>query len=357
MKKIIIISIIVIGLLTVINAQGITNTLGGNTADDKFIVENKDGTDGLVVTGEGNVGIGTFDPDALLSVGNDVKNTAIYGESMLTQGRGVSGSASGERGKGVFGLATGVEGSGISGSALGEEGTGVRGYAPGLVGKGVFGQATGDEGKGVSGSASGDKGKGIYGSASGVNAFAGYFNGRGYFRNNVGIGEKDPSDKLHVNSDSGQNALRVQVDGATKLRVFSNGGTAIGANYQSTPSNGLYVHGDIKNSGGVLHTSDQRFKTDIKPIDNSLEKLKNIRGIYYNWNREQYPERDFNINKQIGVIAQEVEKEFPELVDTDNDGYKSVNYSKLTPILIEAIKELHQIVDNQQKRIEELENR
>lgn len=69
MKKIFTIIILTIGLITFANAQGITNTLGGNTAADKFIVENSDSEAGLVVTGEGNVGIGTTNPLSKLSVG------------------------------------------------------------------------------------------------------------------------------------------------------------------------------------------------------------------------------------------------------------------------------------------------
>ncbi len=57
---------------------------------------------------------------------------------------------------------------------------------------------------------------------------------------------------------------------------------------------------------------------------------------------------------QIGVIAQEVEKIAPELVITDEDGFKSVDYIKFTPILIEAMKEQQAIIDNQQKQIDEL---
>jgi len=61
----------------------------------------------------------------------------------------------------------------------------------------------------------------------------------------VGIGTAGPSDKLHVKSDIGQNALRVQVGSSTKLRVLSNGGTSIGSNNTSPPQNGLYVRGRI----------------------------------------------------------------------------------------------------------------
>lgn len=64
--------LIFVGSFALLNAQGITNTLGGNTADDKFIVENSDAEAGLVVTGEGNVGIATTAPEANLHVDGDV---------------------------------------------------------------------------------------------------------------------------------------------------------------------------------------------------------------------------------------------------------------------------------------------
>ncbi len=62
----------------------------------------------------------------------------------------------------------------------------------------------------------------------------------------TGIGTAGPSDRLHIRSETGENALRVQVGTQTKLRVFENGGTALGANSTSTPENGLYVAGDVK---------------------------------------------------------------------------------------------------------------
>ena len=68
MKKIFTIIISIVVLITFTNAQGITNTLGGNTAEDKFIVENSDSEASLVVTGEGNVGIGTTNPQSIPDV-------------------------------------------------------------------------------------------------------------------------------------------------------------------------------------------------------------------------------------------------------------------------------------------------
>ena len=58
--------------------------------------------------------------------------------------------------------------------------------------------------------------------------------------------------------------------------------------------------------------------------------------------RYSFKDKNFNDNKQVGLIAQEVEKIYPELVQTDNEGFKSIDYAKLTPILVEAIKELKQ---------------
>ncbi len=172
----------------------------------------------------------------------------------------------------------------------------------------------------------------------------------------LGVGTQNPSDKVEIIADAGQDGLRVRIGTATKFRVFSNGGTSIGSNNSGgTPADGLYVKGDIKNLGGVLHTSDRRFKKNIALIPNALEKLKSINGVYYNWKTEEYPERNFTENKQIGVIAQDVEKVFPQLVKTDSEGYKSVNYSKLTPILIEAIKTQEVSIKTQDKRIKTLE--
>lgn len=90
-------------------------------------------------------------------------------------------------------------------------------------------------------------------------------------------------------------------------------------------------------------SSDRELKDNIKPIENSLEKLKQIGGYTFDWNDKQttYEGHD------VGVIAQEIELVLPEVVTTRDNGYKAVKYEKITPLLIEAIKE-------QQKQIDEL---
>ena len=81
--------------------------------------------------------------------------------------------------------------------------------------------------------------------------------------------------------------------------------------------------------------SDKRLKKDIKTIDNAIDKIKKINGVSFTW-------KDTD-EKDLGVIAQTIEKTFPELIHLDiESGYKKVNYSGLIGVLIEAVKELSQ---------------
>jgi len=97
-------------------------------------------------------------------------------------------------------------------------------------------------------------------------------------------------------------------------------------------------------AGTLTQNSDIRLKKNIVPLKNSLEKLKNLTGYTYNWKDSAKGN-----SEQIGFIAQEVEKEFPQLVNTDQKGIKSVAYSNMTAVLVQAIKE-------QQQQIKTLED-
>ena len=107
--------------------------------------------------------------------------------------------------------------------------------------------------------------------------------------------------------------------------------------------------GTVTASCGVLSCSDIRYKKNIVPVKGALSKIKLLEAVNYYWKKDDFPEKHFTDEKQIGLIAQELEKIYPELVQTDANGYKTVDYSHITPILIEAIKE-------QQVIIEELKN-
>jgi hypothetical protein len=88
-------------------------------------------------------------------------------------------------------------------------------------------------------------------------------------------------------------------------------------------------------NGNLVQTSDRRLKTNISNINHSLGKIAGLQARHYNWKDAS---RDQSL--QTGLIAQDVEKIFPDLVTTDKDGYKAVNYIGLIPHLIEAVKDL-----------------
>jgi hypothetical protein len=99
-------------------------------------------------------------------------------------------------------------------------------------------------------------------------------------------------------------------------------------------------------NGSWISGSDIRLKTDIKPITNALEKVMQLTGVTFEWNRAKYPDRHFTKGRQIGLIAQWVEPIVPEVVTTDDSGYKALDYSKLTALLINAVKEQQLQIDN-----------
>jgi hypothetical protein len=137
--------------------------------------------------------------------------------------------------------------------------------------------------------------------------------------------------------------------GATPKFLLTGDGR-LGVN-NLAPAYSLDVTGDINASGTVRSatvalTSDIRFKKNIETIEGALSKILNLRGVRYDWRRAEFPQRHFNERKQMGVIAQEVESQFPEAVETAADGYKSVNYPALVSPLIEAARELNSKVES-----------
>jgi hypothetical protein len=107
-------------------------------------------------------------------------------------------------------------------------------------------------------------------------------------------------------------------------------------------------------AGSFASCSDIRYKKDIIPINNSLSSVLSLNGIYYHWKKDEFPDMQFNDKRQVGFSAQEVEELFPELVTTNTKGYKSVDYGRLTPVLVEAIREQQQQINHQQEEIDEL---
>ncbi len=103
----------------------------------------------------------------------------------------------------------------------------------------------------------------------------------------------------------------------------------------------------------VATPSDIRYKKEIHPLKSSLEKVLQLQGVTYEWDKDKVHGAGYKNGNQIGLIAQEVEKVLPELVHTDKEGYKTLSYDKLGPVLIEAMKEQQSMIKEQQKTIAE----
>ena len=147
--------------------------------------------------------------------------------------------------------------------------------------------------------------------------------------------------------------------------VLKSGNTAIG---HAFPTQMLDVNGNARfrgvtsgtysaelnlTSDGTLttSTSDISMKTDIIPLQDAVIKILAMRGVYFSW------KNDSMHNRRIGFIAQEMEKVLPEVVFTNPvDGLKGINYSEITAILAQAVKEQQQQIENQRKEIDELKS-
>lgn len=143
------------------------------------------------------------------------------------------------------------------------------------------------------------------------------------------------------NGDGTPAAFDSGTTGADKITFFRReNSTDTAVMWYGYNSNDVNFRGDVI----AYATSDEDLKDNINLIPNSIEKIKALRGVTFEWNEKSNKEIG---KKEIGVIAQDVEKVLPEIVKTRDNGYKAVDYQKLTAVLIEAVKE-------QQKQIDEL---
>lgn len=190
---------------------------------------------------------------------------------------------------------------------------------------------------------------------------------------NVGIGTTTPTSPLSFgnpfgkiaislfksgNGDVGMgvwaNELRLQNDvpnGKVSMGVLEAGGTGVFQELAKAERNGAYAFSIFGSLwvNGTTYASDARFKQNITDIQSPLQKLMQLKGVVYEMKTAEFAKQHFHQGKTIGLLAQDVEKIIPEAVSEQN-GYKGVDYARLVPLLIEAIKE-------QNKKIEELERR
>ncbi|WP_187388359.1 tail fiber domain-containing protein [Seonamhaeicola marinus] len=152
---------------------------------------------------------------------------------------------------------------------------------------------------------------------------------------------------LSNNCNSTNYLTKKSSSGLTCSQIYDNGwNVGVGR----IPYYKLDVNGTIRCTN-LTTFSDEKYKKNVKNVDNALESILNLNAKKYFWNDDLVNKEDigFSKNEQYGLIAQEVEKVMPALTYKDENGDYSINYTGLIPVLIEALKE-------QQNQIVELQN-
>ena len=138
-------------------------------------------------------------------------------------------------------------------------------------------------------------------------------------------------------------------NGSNNRVVTATGTDAMNAEANMTfDGSTLAVTGAITATGDItaFYTSDETLKTNIANIENPMEKVAQLNGVSYNWTDEaQAKYNHLNGDKEVGVIAQQVEKVLPEMVGTRDDGTKAVRYERMCALLIECVKDLQNQVN------------
>ena len=161
----------------------------------------------------------------------------------------------------------------------------------------------------------------------------------GSFSFNLVKGLQNQGSDRRVAIFSGSSAIE------TREGVFVDRSGSLGVGQSesiTTLSYKLDVDGSIRATGTVFQSSDERLKENIYTIDNALDRVDAIDGVYFDWKESG--------ERKLGVIAQQVQKVLPEVVSEDKKGYLNVDYSGIVPVLLEAIKEL-------ESRVKELESK
>jgi hypothetical protein len=356
----------------------------GVDANDKFVVGRSSasaegGIPGstfaasFTVRGDGNVGIGTSSPSQKLDVAGNANitgNTTVTGNSYVSGNVGIgtssphplavkAGAASNSPLLGFYSQA------GADKYNFSLSGGGLNLSESGVAGGRLFVQDGGNVGIGTSSP----------GQKLDVNGNANV-GGGATIGGDVGIGTASPQAGLHLDrpesgsstalgvllggGSSGNPSLELRGSGKTpyidfventnldySTRLLSTGGT-LNLNYGGTagakPAYIFNVGGGIQCTA-FSNTSDARFKQHVRPLTSALAGVLALRGVRYDWNPLGVQHGGTAGVEQVGLLAQEVEKIYPELVTTGADGYKAVNYAQLAPVLIEALKEQQQQIE------------
>jgi hypothetical protein len=205
-----------------------------------------------------------------------------------------------------------------------------------------------------------------------------YVNGGFVATSNAGIGTSSPACRLHIvgGSDSSlagggyiqtgntlgenlsidSNEMMARNNGAPSALFFNHdGGNVIIADAgagnlgigTANPAQKLHVIGNICATGSIGACSDGRFKKNVRPLGDALAMVERLSPVRFDWKRDEFPEHHFDDSHQIGFIAQEAREVLPEIVAQGSDGYLSVDYGRLTPVIVEALKQIKREKDTE----------
>ena len=288
----------------------------------------------LTIRNDGRVGVNISDPSGPLDVRGNTPGQVIYADNSF-DGTGYS--------HGVWGVARSTQGIGVRGNGS----------------TGVYGAASATSGRTY----------GVFGEASSPDGFGGYFQGRGYFSDSVGIGTIAPHARLDVQDPSaaGRHGLSVSANcdtGFATLRVHSDHNpdparTLISVSQQSnmrlvvrmdgsvgigttTPSQLLSVNGSAGKPGGGSWATfcDARLKQNVQPLEGALDRLLQLHGYEFEYTAGALADGRGLPGRQVGLIAQEVQPVFPDWVEADASGYLFVTERATTALMVESLREL-----------------
>ena len=322
----------------------------------------------VTVTNAGNVGIGTAAPDALLTVAGSIHST---GDFSLT-GRG--GGAGNNGGAGRALVDAGINDPNLPGRkglivnffndfgsvqidsdtyVNGRLGVGTTTPAAALDVNGII-RSNGGVQSSVNNNSfvdnaalygnNGGSGTGLFAASTGGDGVVGYGAISGVYGLDTSAGKN--KNGVSGSSDNGYGISGSSLTGSGVYGVSSSGIGVYGF-AGGTSNYAIYANGKAGGTTNWNGSSDARFKTNVATLNNALDTILNLRGVNFDWKRDAFPDRRFPEGRQVGFIAQELEKFLPEVVVRDAQGYRAVAYGSVVPVLVEAMK-------MQQKQIEEL---
>ena len=168
------------------------------------------------------------------------------------------------------------------------------------------------------------------------------------------IADTDGDTQVQVEEGTDDDSIRFDTAGQERMLINSSGKVGIGVSTVNASAT-LEVNGDVYATNMYL-SSDARYKTNVQDLLQALETVLQLRGVKHNWTTAKVNGKTFSPETTLGFIAQEVEQHLPELVRTDAQGYKTVDYAKISVLLVEAVKAQQKQLNAQEKRLQRIEN-